>query len=426
MKPISKQLKNGMRAIAVPTNGAASMTIMVFVRVGSRYETKDINGASHFIEHLMFKGTKRRPDTLMISKELDRYGAEYNAFTSKDMTAYYIKMDAAQTGLAVDLLHDMLFHSKYDAKEIERERNVILEEINMYEDNPRMHIEDLIEESLFPDSTLGWNIAGPREIIRTIPREKLLAYRDAYYVPSRMCVVVSGKIAPDIWKKLDQTFGSVAAPKVAKDLAFKPFVPPAKLKHPVTYQDKQTEQAQLALSFHGLSLEDARLPAAHLLATILGGTMSSRLFIQVRERRGLCYSIGASHQAMEDTGLFQILTGLDKTRMKEAIRVIWDELQTISKKPVGADELRRAKDHLRGKLTLALEDSSVFADWYGRQWLFRGTLESPEQRLKRIEAVKPSDIKRLASELFRKEHMAVAAIGPLGTKKNVGALFAKL
>jgi predicted Zn-dependent peptidase len=204
------------------------------------------------------------------------------------------------------------------------------------------------------------------------------------------------------------------------------FTPPKKLKNPVTYQDKSTEQAQLALSFHGLALEDKRLPVANLLATILGGTMSSRLFIQVRERRGLCYSIGASHQAMEDTGVFQILTGLDKTRIKEAIRVIWDELRQISDKPVGADELRRAKDHLRGKMTLALEDSSVFADWYGRQWLFRKTLESPEQRLKRIEAVTAGEIRRLASDLFNKDHMAAAAIGPLGTKKNVSALFAKL
>lgn len=425
-KPISKTLKNGMRAIAIPTNGSASMTIMVFVRVGSRYETKDINGASHFIEHLMFKGTKRRPDTLMISKELDRYGAEYNAFTSKDMTAYYIKMDAAHTALAVDLLHDMLFHSKYDPKEIDRERNVILEEINMYEDNPRMHIEDLIEESLFPDSTLGWNIAGPREVIRAVPREKLIAYRDAYYIPERMCVVVSGKVVPNVWQLLERTFGSVASTRERKDRDFEPFTPPKKLKNPVTYQDKRTEQVQLALSFHGLALEDARLPAANLLATILGGTMSSRLFIQVRERRGLCYSIGASHQAMEDTGVFQILAGLDRTRLKEAVRVIWDELRLVSGRAVGADELRRAKDHLRGKMTLALEDSSVFADWYGRQWLFRKTLETPERRLKRIEAVRASDIKRLASELFRKEHMAAAAIGPLGAKKNVSALFAKL
>lgn len=423
MKPIRRTLGNGMTGIVVPQKGAASMTLMVFVRVGSRYESQDINGASHFIEHLMFKGTKRRPDTLNISKELDRYGAEYNAFTSKDMTAYYIKMDAAHTALAADMLHDMLFHSKYDPKEIERERGVILEEINMYEDNPRMHIEDLVEESLFRGSTLGWSIAGPRDVIRTVPREKLIAYRDAYYIPERMCVAVAGKIVPDVWKLLEKTFGSVPSPKARKDADFARFATPSRMNDSVRYQDKNTEQVQLALSFHGLALEDKRLPAAHLLSTILGGTMSSRLFIQVRERRGLCYSINASHQAMEDTGVFQVLTGLDKTRIKEAIGVIWDELLGVTKKVVGVEELRRAKDHLRGKTTLAFEDSSFFADWYGRQWLFQKKQDSPEQRLKRIEAVSASDIKHLASSIFQKEHMAAAVIGPLGTKKHVDDLF---
>lgn len=423
MKPISRDLKNGMRAIVVPMKGAASMTFMVFVRVGSRYESRDINGVSHFIEHLMFKGTKRRPDTLMIAKELDRYGAEYNAFTSKDLTAYYIKMDAAQTPLAIDMLHDMLFHSRYDAKEIDRERGVIVEEINMYEDNPRMHIEDLIEGALFPDSTLGWNIAGPRKVIKTVPREKLIAYRDKYYVPSRMTVVVAGKVDKNIWKILDKTFGSVKPPKTPADKSFVPFKTPNRLKEPLMFQDKKTEQAQLSLAFHGLGLGDKRMPAANLLGTILGGSMSSRLFIQVRERRGLCYSISAGHQAMEDTGVFTILTGLDKTRIKEAVKVIWDELRKIATEPVGADELRRAKDHVRGKLTLALEDSSSYADWYGRQWIFQKKAETPEARLKRLEAVTPSDIRKLAAELFQKRHMAAAVIGPFGTKKNVEKLF---
>ena len=423
MKPISKNLKNGMRAIVVPMKGSASMTLMVLVRVGSRYEAMDNNGASHFIEHLMFKGTKRRPNAQEISKELDRYGADYNAFTSKDMTAYYIKMDSAKTGLAVDMLHDMLFHSKYDPKEIDRERNVIIEEIKMYEDNPRAHVEDMIEEALFPDSTLGWNIAGPRDVIRKVTPKQLKAYRDAYYIPSRMCVVASGNVPSNIWTLLGKTFGTVKQPTRPVDHAFKPFIIPAKLKHPVSYQDKETEQTQLSMAFHGLALPDKRLPAANLLGTILGGSMSSRLFVEVREKRGLCYNISAGHQAMEDTGLFSISIGLEHGRVAEALKVIWGELNKIATKPVGADELRRAKDHIRGKLTLALEDSSTQADWYGRQWLFQNKQESPEDRLKRLEAVTPSDIKKLAAEIFRKEHMASAIIGPFGQKKNVDTLF---
>lgn len=423
MKPISKNLKNGMRAIVVPMKGSASMTLMVLVRVGSRYEARDINGASHFIEHLMFKGTKRRPNAQIISRELDRYGADYNAFTSKDMTAYYIKMDAAKAPLAIDMLHDMLFHSKYDPKEIDRERNVIIEEIKMYEDNPRAHIEDMIEEALFPGSTLGWNIAGPREVIRTVTPKQLTEYRDAYYIPSRMCVVAAGNVQANIWTLLNKTFGDVTEPKQRIDHEFEAFVAPSKLIEPVEYQDKETEQTQLTLAFHGLALPDKRLPAANLLGTILGGSMSSRLFVEVRERRGLCYAISAGHQAMEDTGLFSIGIGLDHARVEEALKVIWNELRKISTKPVGADELRRAKDHIRGKLTLALEDSSAYADWYGRQWLFQKKQELPEERLKRLEAVKPSDIKQLAAGIFRKERMAAAAIGPLGSKKNVDKLF---
>ena len=423
MKPISKKLKNGMQAITIPQKGAASMTAMVFVKVGSRYETMGINGASHFIEHLMFKGTKRRPTTLDISKELDRYGAEYNAFTSKDLTAYYVKMDAEKTELAVDLLHDMLFHSKYDPKEMDRERNVIVEEINMYEDNPRMHIEDMLEEVLFPDSTLGWNIAGPREVIRTIPRKKLIDYRDAYYVPERITVVVAGKIQSNIWDILEKTFGSVKAPAKKADKTFAPFTPPKKLKKKIVFQKKETEQVQLDIGFYGVSITDKERPAATLLASILGGTMSSRLFIQVRERRGLCYSVNASHQSIEDTGIFSVMSGLDKRRIKEATEVIWEELLKTTKTFVKSEELQRAKDHIRGQLTLAFENSATIANWFGKQGTFEGKLSTPEERLREIENVTAADIRRVAKRIFRPELCAAAVIGPFENQKSVQKFF---
>ncbi|MCI0479727.1 insulinase family protein, partial [Candidatus Uhrbacteria bacterium] len=275
-QPHPRKLKNGMTAILVPQKGATSMTLFAMVRVGSRYEHREVNGASHFIEHLMFKGTKRRPTTKILTQTIDRYGAAYNAFTGKDLTAYYMKMAAEHTPLAIDMLHDMLFRSLYDPKEIDRERGVIVEEINMYEDNPRMHLEDLLEQAMFPDSTLGWNIAGPRETIRRITRDQLIAYRDAYYVPSRMTVVVAGKIVPGTMGMLERTFGSVPEPRRAEDRPFAPFVPPAALKDPIALQTKQTKQVQLAFGFHGLHLKHEDVPAAMLLGTILGGTMSSR------------------------------------------------------------------------------------------------------------------------------------------------------
>lgn len=421
MKPTPKKLKNGMSVLIVPQKGAESMTLLVLCRVGSRYETQEINGASHFIEHLMFKGTKKRPTTEDISRELDRYGAAYNAYTDKDMTGYYIKMDAGKTKLAVDMLYDMLFHSKYDPKEINRERGVIVEEINMYEDNPQAHVDDLLEEALFPNSTLGWNIAGPREVIRAVPRAQLIAYRDAYYIPERMTIVVAGKIMPGIFPLLQKTFGTVKR-KTGSDQPFDPFCLPTKIHEPLAYQDKNTEQVQLSLAFYGLPIGHADAPTAGLLATILGGTMSSRLFIQIRERQGLCYSVHASHHAREDVGMFAIGAGLDKKRVKEAIDAIVIELKKILKHGVTAEELRRAKDHIRGRTMLSFEDSATQAEWYGRQWLFRKKLETPDERMAEFERVTAKHIKALAQKIFRPELMAIALIGPLGTREQVEKL----
>lgn len=416
-RPIRHKLPNGMTAVLVPEKNATSMTIFVMVRVGSRYEERKINGASHFIEHLMFKGTKRRPTTEILTRTIDRYGAEYNAFTGKDLTAYYIKVDAKQTELAIDLLHDMLFHSLFDAKEMDRERGVIIEEINMYEDNPRMHLSDLLEEVLYPNSTLGWNIAGPRETIRTISRDEIIAYRDAYYAPERMTVVVAGKILPGVLSQLQKTFGRVASRAPGKDVTFAPFCQPTTLKKPIALQSKQTEQVQLAFAFHGPQMSSDELPAASLLATILGGSMSSRLFIQIRERLGLCYSISAGHEPLEDTGAFTITAGLDKKRVAEAVKAILAEVKKMVRTNVTPRELREAKDHLRGRTMLAFEDSATQADWYGRQWTFLQRLETPEERMRIIDRVTASQIRALAKKMFHTERMAMAVIGPFVNEK---------
>lgn len=421
-KPRLHTLKNGMKTILIPQKGSASMTIFVMVKVGSRYETREINGVSHFIEHLMFKGTKKRPNTEILSRTLDQYGAEYNAFTGKDMTAYYIKMDAEKTPLAIDMLHDMLFHSKYDPVEIDRERGVILEEINMYEDNPRRHLGDILDEVFFPNSTLGWNIAGPRKVIQAVTRDQIIAYRDAYYIPERMTVVVAGKIIPDLLPLLNRTFGSVRSPKHRQDMEFTVYQPPDRLVDVLALQNKKTEQVQLGLSFYGIPMNDPDVPAATLLATMLGGSMSSRLFIQIRERLGLCYSIGADHECLQDVGVFSIRAGLDKKRMAEATSAIFKEIDKISHTRVTNDELRRAKDHIRGRNTLAFEDSATQADWYGRQWLFQHKLETMEEKIAKIEKVRPEQVQSVAKRIFRADRMASAVIGPFSKKIECQAM----
>lgn len=418
----SKKLKNGMRVILVPQEGVKSMTLLVLTRVGSRYENERNNGAAHFVEHMMFKGTAKRPSTLDIAKELDRYGAEYNAYTGKDITGYYIKMDAEHTDLAIDMLHDMLFHSKFDAEELERERTVILEEINMYEDNPRDHIADMLEESLFAGSSLGMNIAGTRKSVKAMKRKDLQDFHGRYYIPERMTVVLAGKINPGVMKQVEKTFGKISGSKERRDNLFACYKPPKKPKNRIAFQKKETEQVQLAFGFYGYPYGHKDRYAAGLLALILGGSMSSRLFTQIRERRGLCYAIRASHESLEDTGVLTIWAGLDKTRLGEAVQAIYEELNKLVQEGVSNDELRRAKDHMRGGLSLAFEDTASQAKWYGWSWTYENKIFTPAQRLKQIQAVDPADIKRVAREMLNPSKMVTAAIGPIANK----AKFAKI
>lgn len=423
MKPTVKQLKNGISVILSPQAGARSVTVFVFCRVGSRYEAKEINGASHFIEHLMFKGTKRRPSTQALSRELDQYGANYNAMTSKDYTGYYIKIDASHADAAVDLLHDMLFHSTYEAKEINRERGVIIEEINMYKDNPQYHIEDLLEETLFPNSTLGWMISGPKSVVQNISRRDLISFRDTYYVPSRLTIAVAGRVPTDILTLLNSTFGRVRAKEEQAARSFKPFSPPKQLKKPLTAEEKQTEQTQVGIAFYGYPWGHDDEPAAKLLSTMLGESMSSRLFIQVRERKGLCYAIHSIHQPLEDMGIFGIYAGLDRRRLRDAVETIMKEIRKIRRSGVTEDELRRAKDHLQGKLTLALEDSAFRTGWYGKRWMFLRDIKTPEERFRALRAVTTQDIARVARDLFRGNLMASAVIGPRVGKGTLEQIF---
>ena len=408
-KPIV--LQNGMRVHLLPFSGTEAATALVFIKVGSRNEHADVNGASHYIEHLMFKGTKRRPTTLDISRALDAVGAEYNAFTGKEYTGYYVTIEARKLPLAIDMLHDMIFHSKYDPKEMDRERGVIIEEINMYQDNPMMHVEDLLEETLFRGSTLAWNIAGSPKTMRGMTREQVIAYRDAHYVPSRMVIAVAGKVDKKTLGILEKTFGSVKAkPEPNPHVPFAPNAPSVTPRCSV--QNKKVEQLQVALGFPSFGIADPRNRSLSLLATILGGTMSSRLFISVRERKGLCYFVRAENGAYDDVGAFMIRSGLDKSRLPEAMKTILGEVEKVKRSGVTPRELKEAKDNFRGRILLRLEESSNRADWYARQELLLGKAKTPEERMKEIDAVTAAEVKAVAREVLDLSKMAVAAIGP--------------
>jgi len=408
-KPIV--LDNGLRVHLAPSAGTGAVTFLVLTKVGSRYEYSEINGASHFIEHLMFKGTKRHPSTAQITRLLDAVGAEYNAYTGKDLTGYHITIAAEHLPMAVDLLHDMLFHSTYKKEEVDRERGVIIEEINMYRDNPMMHVEELLEQAMFPGNTLGWDIAGSAETMRSMTREAVVAYRDAHYIPSRMVVSVAGKVPDNALGLIKKTFGKVR-PAAREPESFVAFDPNPFKQIPVHVQNKDTKQIQVAMGFYSYGLDDERNPAVSLLGTILGGTMSSRLFISVRERKGLCYFVRASNSPYEETGAFAIQSGLERARVPLAIKTIRDEIRKIKKTGVTARELREARDNIRGRLLLRLEDSSERAEWYGKQELFLGRVKSFEERMKAFAKVTPKEVQRVANEILDEKRMALGAVGP--------------
>lgn len=405
----TKRLANGTQLVLAPLHETKAVTVLILYRIGSRYEPQSLNGCSHFIEHLMFKGTKKRPSTLLISKELDGVGAEYNAFTSKDHTGYYIKLAADELPLALDILEDMLYHSLFLQKEIDRERQVVIEEINMYEDNPTMQIDDIFEQAFYPNHPLGRSIAGPREVIRSVTRQRLLAFRDRFYLPSNMLVACAGRFESQAMQAtLTKLFGRAPASRRAP--RFSPFTRRAlplrlKVKH------KETEQTHLMLGFPGYSYFHPDYYPLALLSLILGGTMSSRLFISIRERQGLCYMIRSGVTVYEDTGNVAIQAGLDTSRLKPALTAILREVERMRATPVRREELHRAKEYFRGKLVLELEDSESLANWVGKQQLLVGKIETPDAKLARINRVTIEDIQRVARAALRFDRMALALIG---------------
>ncbi|MFA6017872.1 MAG: pitrilysin family protein [Patescibacteria group bacterium] len=413
-------LQNGATVVLAPFSGTDAAAILVLFQVGSRFEDSKVWGGSHFVEHVMFKGTERRPQTVDISKELDRYGAQFNAYTGKDLTGYWVKIAAEQLPVAIDLLHDMTFHSKFDGEEMEREKQVIIEEIKMYEENPMMHIEDLLEEAMFDGHVLGRNIAGTSATMKAMQRGDVIAYHSAHYRPENMVIVASGKLPDDFIGQLEKTFGVVPSSGVLRSKF--DHIENDVLQGRVRFQKKEVEQVQLALGFPTIERGHADEPALKLLSAILGGTMSSRLFVEVRERRGLCYSVQTGTEAYQDTGMFTVRAGLDVNRLAEAMQVICNELRKVAVHGVTSEELEMVKDHVRGGLLLNLEDSASRAEYYGRQALFLDVIQEPDERLKKFDAVTLSDIARVANQYLVFGRMSLAAIGPFASEDELKRL----
>ncbi len=404
-------LSNKATVVLVPLLDTKSITTMVMYPVGSRYESEKMAGVSHYVEHLMFKGTKKRKNTLILTREIDRLGAAYNAFTGKEYTGYYIKTDANYAEISFDILSDMLFHSTFDAKEMEREKHVIVEEIRMYNDNPLMNIDNIFEDVLYAGCPLGRDIAGTEKHVLGYKRKDVLAFRNRYYDPSNMTIVVAGAINEKTTSMVKKFFGSVRSSK-KPSTHFKPYTfGPRDKQSRIAVQYKKTDQAQLMLGFQGFKYGHNNNAVLSVLNTVLGGSMSSRLFIRIRERLGLAYTVRSGADYFRDTGYSYVRAGLDAKNINKAIKEIKKEISKIIEKGITAQELRDAKTHIRGGLTLSLEDSSVQANWYAKQSLFSKKIETPEQRLKKIDRVTREDVKRVAKQVFKFNQMRVAIIG---------------
>lgn len=405
-----KELSNNAKLILAPRKETDAVTLLVMFKVGSRFETKDNNGVSHFIEHLYFKGTKKRPNTNILSQELDKVGAQFNAFTGKDYTGYYIKVAKQHIELAFDILSDMLFNSKFDAKEINRERGVIIEEIRMYKDNPLMYIGDLLEQIAYKGHSLGREIAGPETVIKKITRKSILQYKDEHYHPENMIVGVGGNYSPAKLNKLLKKYFSKKFGK-KREQNIIPYIS-KQLEPRVKLQYKETAQVQLAMGFAGYGRQSKEYIAQLLLSTILGGNMSSRLFINIRERYGLAYSIRAGIDEHADSGLFYIEAGLKKDKVDFAYKLILKELSKLKKEPVSIKELNKAKDYVKGKMVLGLEDSFNYVYWLFRQLVDFKKARTIEQIHIDIDKITVEEIQALAKQIFKQEKLNLAIIGP--------------
>lgn len=403
------KLKNGLKVITVPMKDNPTVTVLVLVETGSKYETKDKNGISHFLEHMCFKGTEKRPSAHAISAELDGLGSHYNAFTAQEYTGYYAKSDAKHFKRVFDVVSDIYLNSTFPEAEMEKEKGVIVEEINMYEDMPHRHVQELFMHLLYGDQPAGWDIAGTRENVRAMTRNDFVEYKRAHYVPKATTVIVAGKVKQkDVEKETERIFGSLKNAKKAGKLA----VVEKQSKPKALAKFKKTDQTHLVLGVRAFDAYDKRRSALTVLGTILGGGMSSRLFIKLREELGVAYYVRAGADLYTDHGVFDISAGVSNDRVKEVVSEIIKECVRLKKEPVSKEELEKAKEYIVGNMKLDLESSDAWANFYGGQEIMGRPIESPEAVEKRIRKVTAGDIQKLAAELFADKNLNLALIGP--------------
>jgi predicted Zn-dependent peptidase len=403
-------LPNGIRVVTGPMTGVKSASLIFYYGVGSRYEPPAISGVSHFLEHMVFKGTERRPHPMLISQEVEGVGGILNAATGRESTNYWAKVPSTHFELAFDVLADILRNSVIDAAELDKERSVIFEEIRSIQDSPEELVHEVIDEVVWGDQGVGRSIAGTEESVGHVDRDGMLDFWRRNYGPDRLVVAAAGDLEHETVVELtERFFGDLEAPARPDEWAD---TLDTQQEPRVRLVERETEQAHLCLAMPALPYTTERRYVQSTIEAILSSGMSSRLFQEIRENRGLVYSVYGYFRPYADVGQGVVYAGTDLERVEETISATVGELRKLRDLPVPEEELRRTKDLRKGRLLMGLEDSRSVAAWIGSQEATYGEIKTPEQVMERIEAVTVAEVQELSRELFRNERLSLALVGP--------------
>ena len=415
MKPPKKiTLPNGLRILLVPQATTLAASVLILVEAGSEYETKRVNGVSHFLEHMTFKGTTNRPMPGMISEELDGLGARSNAFTGQEYTGYWAKAESKKLPKILEIVSDLYLNPVFNPDEIEKERGVIIEEINMYEDMPQHRVQEFFTSLLYGDQPAGWNVTGEKEILRKLRKEDFVKYRNERYVAGGTLVVVAGKFnEKEVVNQIKNYFGKLPRHRASKKSKTKDH----QQKPRVLAKFKESGQSHLVLGFRAFDLFDKRRYAIEVLADLLGGGMSSRLWKRVREELGAAYYVDAGANLSLDHGVFEISAGVDHGKIDIVLEAILEECRRVRDEKVGVEELQRTKDHMIGGLILGLETSDALAGFYGSQEILTKDVLPAEKIIDTIRNISASEIQAVARDIFINKSLNLAVIGPYQNEK---------
>jgi predicted Zn-dependent peptidase len=408
-------LPNGLRILLVPQPSNLAASVLILVEAGSEYETKRVNGLSHFLEHMMFKGTVNRPRVGQISEELDALGSQYNAFTSQEYTGYWAKAEARKLPDILEIVSDLYLNPVFVPEEIEKERGVIIEELNMYEDTPKRKVQDLFLSLVYGDQPAGWDVGGEKQIIKKLKKEDFAQYRGERYVAPGTVVVVAGKFdEKKVLESIKKDFGGLkrkTAPKKSKTKENQG-------KPEFLIHAKDSGQSHVVFGFRAFDLFDRRRYAVQVLADVLGGGMSSRLFKKIRDELGAAYYVGADAELFLDHGVFSIAAGVDHAKTEIVLKAAIEECRRMVDELIDGKEFQRSKDHMIGNMILGLETSDELAGFYGAQEILTKKIVSPEEIIKRVKAVTPQEVRAVARDIFKNKGLNLAVIGPYEGKKG--------